>query len=539
MPAETVEQLTLLDQLRRKREEGVNALAALIDQRTEERTAFETRTAAKDDKDKPTDEERSTFAAAEEAFEADFTKREADIRSLDKRIGEQEVIEERRKIAARASGPNVSVTDEPLTYREDNAHQVSYFRDLASTVASDVGNPTEARERLGRHASEMIVEMPKREAAREQRAAAQIDGAERAFTGSLVGHIPGLVERGLEPTAFEKRVNPNTTDGQGGYAIPPLWLIDEYLTALRAGRVASNLARQMTLPEGTNSINIPKLATGTIVGPQTDNGPVPSQDITDTSISADVKTIAGQEDVAVQLLDQSPGQIMDRVIMEDLLADYNRAVDRAVVLGVGGAQQIKGLYPAGNWGAGTITTLAAAANSGQGFFQTQGAMMAKLATRRFSTEGCHFLMHPRRWYWWATTLESGATGTTGRPFLSGLEAAALRGESPAEGRVGSAIFGPHDYYSSPNIPTNDLAGVVAGGTQDPVICAKWDDIWLFEGALRTRVLTEVLSGTLQIRFQIYNYVCLIARYGESIVIALGAGLAPPVGSVDTAMVFGA
>ena len=83
MPAETVEQLTLLDQLRRKREEGVNALAALIDQRTEERTAFETRTAAKDDKDKPTDEERSTFAAAEEAFEADFTKREADIRSLD------------------------------------------------------------------------------------------------------------------------------------------------------------------------------------------------------------------------------------------------------------------------------------------------------------------------------------------------------------------------------------------------------------------------------------------------------------------------
>jgi hypothetical protein len=89
---------------------------------------------------------------------------------------------------------------------------------------------------------------------------AQADAAEREFRGSF---LQGVSRRGLDENPFEKRVNPNRTDGQGGYFVPPIYLIDEFIPALRAGRTAANLCRQMDLPAGTDSINIPKIATGT------------------------------------------------------------------------------------------------------------------------------------------------------------------------------------------------------------------------------------------------------------------------------------
>jgi len=57
---------------------------------------------------------------------------------------------------------------------------------------------------------------------RERRAEAAVEKAERKARGSL-----GLPVRGFDASPFEKRVNPNRTDGQGGYFVPPLWLIDQ------------------------------------------------------------------------------------------------------------------------------------------------------------------------------------------------------------------------------------------------------------------------------------------------------------------------
>ena len=44
-----------------------------------------------------------------------------------------------------------------------------------------------------------------------------------------------------------------------------------------------------------------------------------------------------------------------------------------------------------------------------------------------------------------------------------------------------------------------------------MITARWDDLYLWEGSMRTRVLSEVLSGTLQVRLQVYNYVAFMAN----------------------------
>jgi hypothetical protein len=48
--------------------------------------------------------------------------------------------------------------------------------------------------------------------------------------------------------------------------------------------------------------------------------------------------------------------------------------------------------------------------------------------------------------------------------------------------------------------------------------------------MRTRVLQEVLSGTLQVRLQVYNYVAFMAnRRPEAISVISGTGLIPTAG----------
>src|SRR5436309_690056 len=78
---------------------------------------------------------------------------------------------------------------------------------------------------LQRHAAEMDVEWKARKEKRAAVADRELrnlpDGAE-AFFGR------------------ETRTNPNRTDGQGGYFVPPLWLVDEFIPLIRAGRVFAN-----------------------------------------------------------------------------------------------------------------------------------------------------------------------------------------------------------------------------------------------------------------------------------------------------------
>jgi hypothetical protein len=546
---ETVEDLTLLERLRRSRAALVNEASTLTEQRIAERAPFEKRVADSDES--ITDEERSAFAAAEESFSERFAGFESQIGELDKRIREQEMIERRRQEAAQASAGSVRVVSEPATYRADNADEYSYFRDLCVTdekVAQSLHlNPTEARERLARHAKETESWLPKREAERRARAERQIEEAEFE---SRRAH--GHTVRGFNASPFERRVNPNRTDGQGGYFVPPLWLVDEYIPGLRAGRVAANLARQMTLPEGTDSINIPKLSTLTKVDVQpADTAPVASQDFTDTSVQANVKTIAGQEDVAIQLIEQSPGQIVDRVVMEDLIRDYDRRIDQQVIYGNGtnsaalNGGQVLGIFPATNWSGTNSVTWTSATPTGLSYAHVQAALASKVAQTGFDLQGFALLQNPRRWFWYASYFDGagGTAGTSGRPLVNPQStsvnvAAYADPTTPFEGLVGTSLYGAREYISA-NVPaTADTGGTTTiGGTNDVAIGAVWDDLWLFEGNLRTRVLSEVLSGTLEIRFQVYNYIAFLVRYGQSLAIASGTGFAAPTSAIDSSITF--
>jgi HK97 family phage major capsid protein len=318
----------------------------------------------------------------------------------------------------------------------------------------------------------------------------------------------------------EIRTNPSRVDGQGGYLVPPLWVMDEFIPALRAGRAfADNGVTKLNLPGGTDSINLPKMATGTSVNVQTaDNASVASVDFTDTTVSAPVRTLAGQQDVAMQLLEQSPHQMADEIIGRDLIADYNRRLDLQCLSGSGAAGQLLGID---SLSGGVAVTYTDASPTVPELYAPIGQLLSQIASQRFEPPTAIF-MHPRRWFWIMSALD-----TAGRPLVvpggNGFNPIATMDGANAEGRVGT--LGGLPVFSDANIGTT-----LGGGTEDRIYAVRQPDLYLWEGTLRLRVLQEVLSGTLQARIQAYNYVAFMPnRYAVSVGQIAGSGLAAPAG----------
>ncbi|MFF5029243.1 phage major capsid protein [Streptomyces collinus] len=452
----------------------------------------------------PTTEKRNL----NEDEQARFDTIEQEIRDIDKRVAE---LDEQARADAQAaevakrydlSRADEGVRSEPATYQRGDKH--SYFLDL---IRSDMGRGDgdggvqAARERLARHAQEISVEMPKRDQRRAERAEKELRGVDR---GSV----------------FEKRVNPNRTDGQGGNFVPPLWLIDEYIDLPRFGRTFANSVRNLTLPQGTDSVNVPKIATGTATGVQTaDAAAVTSQDLTDTFVTAPVRTIAGQQDIAIQLLDQSPAAF-DEIVFADLIADYNQRLDLQCLNGSGTSGQLKGVLNVSGINAVTYTDASPTLPETYLPFMQALSLIAKnrkmMATAAFLT--------PSRWYWMASQLDS-----QNRPFIlpetnNPFNPLALQTGGDVEGPVGRVLNMP--LLADGNIPVN----LGAGTNEDRIIAARTSDLYLWEGSMRTRVLQEVLSGTLQVRLQVYNYAAFMPdRRPEAISVISGTGLVAPTG----------
>lgn len=510
---------TLLETARDRRAKAAEAAAKILDD-AEARHAELVAEA-----EKLTDVEQRTAKLAEaDKHVADAIERSAalkvEIDEWNERVAHFETVDNARRAAAEASRGDEAarVTREELTYSKAKTLRggadggyVSYFRDLFFLRAH---GDDQARQRLERHAQEMSKELPIRAARREANGEKEVR--------NVIGWDA--------PNPFERRVNPNRTDGQGGFLVPPLWMMDELIPILRAGRVVADQVRKMDLPEGTDSINIPKLSTGTAVAIQTaDAAGVQSTDFTDTSVSAGVKTLAGQQDVAIQLIEQSPLSL-DEILFTDLIADYNKKLDLQVLAGSNASGQVEGLYSSAGgspWSnTGTVTYTDASPTVPE-FYPVWAQSVSSIAQNRFSTQNIAFFVHPRRWYW-----HVGALDSQNRPLVlptnfSMFNAIAVnRGMDVAEGWVGDAPTG-HPVYVDPNITTSDTAG--SGSGQDISLCLKTDDAFLFEGEMRQRSLPEVLSGTLQVRFQVYNYLAFLLRYGQSLVIGSGTGFAAPSG----------
>ena len=408
--------------------------------------------------------------ASAEAVDA-VEDREGQIKALDERIAKIESAQQRSaEIAesrAAAGIGHAKVVSEPQTYAEHG--QRSFVRDL---VNAQLRNDQGAWSALNRHMQEVAVES--RDISR--------------------------------------------TDGAGGEFVPPLWLVDLYAGTLRAGRTTADLLTSLALPAGTDSINIPRITTGTDVGIQTaDNAATTTQDMVTTSVSAPVRTISGYENVSIQLVEQSPlAGGLDRMIFADLMQAYDTKLNVQVINGVGTAGELTGLLNTS--GIGTVTYTAGtptAAGFGTAFAQA----LSNVAKSRYSGAEA-YVLHPSIWYGLV-----GLSDSNGRPIVvpnsnGPFNAVAVNGVPGAsQGPVGNILGVPA--YLDPGIPTVSSA--------NPVLAAKFSDTILMESGMRTRVLPDVLSANLTVRFQLYAYCAMAARYPAGIVKMVGTGFNPQSG----------
>lgn len=361
------------------------------------------------------------------------------------------------------------VTRESRTYEPNG--RFGYFHDL---ISAQVSGDLEARSRLEQHGREVRTDLEVRDLTR--------------------------------------------VDGAGGYFVPPAWLMDLYAPLARAGRPTANLVNNLPLPPGTDSINIPLVSTGTATAIQTaDNSSVQETDLADATIAAGVKTIAGQQDVAIQAIEQSP-IAFDEIIFADLMADLATKVDQQVLSGSNSSNQVKGIFSASGTNAVTYTDAS----------PTVGELYAKIAdavqqihTGRYMAPNV-IVMHPRRWAWFLAALDS-----SNRPLVvpnaqGPYNAFATPGAPAAEGVVGSLMGLP--VVTDPSIPTN----IGAATNEDKIIVMRASDTLLWESPIKTRLLPDIGSGTLTLRLQIYSYIAMTAeRYPKSISILSGTGLTNP------------
>lgn len=558
MAAATVEP-TVLDTLKESRSTVSKDWDELIEAREALRTEHEARMKDEDETKRPSEEERDAYKQDEEEFRTASAEFERQYGELDERINTLLGKAERRKVADANTvdiGDDARIT-EPQVYRKDNAHETSYYRDLIATdrtlkgsVQPPPGGWSAAEDRLLKHGRAMDERNEKRAVQVSRDAERQIETAEREFRNGIGIRKSDFDASPFEARGMEQRVNPSRQPGAGGEFSPPLWLVeDDFIPALRAGRVISNLCRNMPIPPGTDVVKVPRIKLGAEVAPQlADNAGVASRDIETETIEAPFKTLAGQEDYAIQLVEQSPGQVWDRVVQEDVIGDYHLKVDQNVSYGQGlnytslNAGTIRGLFPGTEWKAGNRTS--SSAITPQVLMAAMGANWSHIAKERFSTEGVHHVLNPAFGAYLASATDGASE--TGRLVIgsqdipnfntSGIEPAV----NPAEGYFMKTTLGP-DVYISANIPpvlpqaqsaspTSILAAansaatsLISSGTEafSYLLSAKFDDVWFFESDLRARVLPEVLSGTLQIRFQVYAYIGLLVRYGPSVQFAGG------------------
>ena len=205
-----------------------------------------------------------------------------------------------------ANGRATTSIKSPLTYQLRGDH--SFFTDLLRVSQRN----EDAVERMHRHQREMADQRLERRGASGQ-------------------------PEGVEFRAPNASVPPNsTTAGGGGSFAPPLWVVELEATAPRPERIVSDLIDPYPLPDGIGSINVPLLTTGTATAQEQPNAPVASQDIADAAASCPVVQIAGQADVPIQMLEQSPKGSWEATLLRDLQADYDAKLEAKVISGAGG-----------------------------------------------------------------------------------------------------------------------------------------------------------------------------------------------------------
>lgn len=343
------------------------------------------------------------------------------------------------------------VRSEPLTYREDVRE--SFFRDYA-VVQLRKTDPTAAaaRTRLERHQREMDVEL---------------------------------------------RTNPRTALGLGGEFTPPLWAIDKFATAARAGRVISDLVPNMYLPAGVSSINIPVESTSASATIQADQGTAAStvDQVTANTSGSTIATIAGNVDASQQLFDRAPDPGYDAIVLVDLTRSYHANLEKQLTFGTGingqltGVTQVSGRQSDVSGGSTSVVQATGVAT----LKPLIGQAMAAVGNNRLLPVD-NLVLAPRRWAWIVSDV-SEVPQTQSWP-LPGF---------PSVGADQSVTTLPMAFSG---LPAYQSAACMSGAitATDVAVVFRSSDMLLYESDPYFIAMENPLSGTMRVRLQLHRYV---------------------------------
>jgi HK97 family phage major capsid protein len=406
----------------------------------------------------------------------------ATVDAAEKRVAE---LQESRKAAGVQAFGGAVVTKQELTY--DRTLRNSYLKDMIGHKNGD----RDATDRLQRHSKEVFA------INEERKVPFAFDGEKRAIS---------------------------TAAAAGGDFSPPIYLLDDYAGFARAARVGTGLVTNMALPSGYSSIIIPEITTGTKAALQGgNNATITTRDAVTASVTATVQTIAGYEDVSIQLIEQSPlGGGIDRLVMGDLMADYALALNTAVVgTGAGTGSTLKGLVTLGtDTTNGIPTTWTETTPSAAGLLTALAKGESAVANNRFADVEA-ILMSASTWYWATQLIDS-----NGRPLVNlttnAFNALGINGNPTAVAGLKGTIGGVPVYVDATMTKTYAT-------NQAPILVGKFSDSYLFESGTKAQVFPDVGSATGTVRFRLYGYVALAHRFAKSVSAISGTGTVSPTG----------
>ena len=446
----------------------------LLDQLVEERAEISTaqeglvNRAADEERDLTETEDQSLKDLATRASELDVRIQEL----RDVQTANLEAAKLRAEVAAtddsetRAVG-NVVVTNEPLTYAEENRN-VSFFQDLYNM---QYNNDIEASDRIRRHRQEMDVELR--------------DG---------------------------------TTANYAGLVVP------QYLTQLaaelsRAGRPFSDQCTSLPLPADGMTINISRVTTGSTATAQAaENDAVSETDIDDTLLTVDVRTIASGQQISRQAIERGTG--IDALIAADMMGAVATSVEDQVIHGSGSSGNLLGLSNIS--GTNAITYTDGSPTAAETYSKIVDGIQ-QINSNRFAGADL-ILMHPRR----LAFMQAGTDGN-GRPLVVPTQNVPQNamGTGPVAGYgvTGASIAGLPVVTSGKVTTTSG-----SGGNEDMIFIVRRADMLLFEDNTQpVMVRMDQTAGlNLTVTLVAYQYACFVGgRYPASISKISGTGLVAP------------
>ena len=521
-------------------------LTELASQRTTLTSEFEQiTTSAVDDDGNARDftveeaENRGSLRARLDQVDAEITDREDFVRQQDEKARRQEMLDavaEMRQSLGLGEVPENSVggsqtwvINEPRTYERGNGQ--SYLLDLAlarTALGQGLGvRSTRAEARLQRHGRENHViglEV-------DERVSRMSEGKRNEHYRTLEGYfLRQMVEVHNEREANRGPIGEraisyralSTAATAGGEFVPPMYLTDEWIVYARPGRVLADLQHHEDLPDGTMSINIPKVTGGTTVGTQG----VQNQNVSDTDLQTQfvtfpVVTKAGAQVISLQLLERSPISF-DEVVGRDLALAHAQNLNEGIVNGTGvtseGGIDFVGII---NTTGINIVTWTQASPTLKGLYGRIGTGKVAVATGR-KLPATDQVMSANCWEWIDQTFDTSERPVVVPQYAGPFNAVTVAPDGQvAEGTIGRKMQELGTYVDL-TLPTN----LGAGKNQDVLIGGRFDENYLYESPITTRMLPQTYGAQLSMLMQLYNYAAFTAaRYPVANFALTGTGMA--------------